>query len=108
MSNFQAKHEELYIEELKVLFQEYATDPSWTLSNKISNIFDEMDFNKKNNIIEVLKILNDLTDIKEINNWLNYVNPNMYKPVSLKDKIFEAFREEIIELILIQEEQNNE
>ena len=108
MTNFRAKHDELYIEELKVLFQKYVIDQSWEISYEISNIFDEIDFSKKNNIIEVIKILNSLVDIKEINRWWNYVNSEMYKPVSLKDRIFEVFGEKIIESILIQEEQNNE
>lgn len=104
MTDFQERHEEIYFEELEFLVKDtYKKQPN--INWELSNILENINFDKRTNLVKCLRILNEtLSEKKELAYFLDsdFSTDDIHETVTLRKKISKVFEEEIIELILKQ------
>lgn len=100
MTDFETKHEELYLQELESIAGKLGVE------DEIKKLILKINLTK-NNVIKILKILSQHLSSEKLKNILN-MSVEDYGHVTLRGKIYLLFEIDFIDFLLQKAEQNNE
>ena len=106
MTNFKAKHDELYLEELESM----ASNLDWTLMHRQSIIYQIACITlTKYNTMKILKILSQKLTYDHLEDILNMnIRTRGYAEMKLRERIYLVFELEFINFLSIKLEDKNE